>query len=75
MVHGVEGISACGVVAEPEDAEVGLYLAVLPADHQREVGCFQDAHLEEHLEVQLEDHLEVQLEDHLEVPMEDHLGD
>lgn len=70
-VHGVEGISACEVVEAPEDAGAGLYLAVLPGDHQRGVGCFQDAHLEEHLEAQVEDHLVVPLE----VPKEDHLED
>jgi len=58
LAHGVEGTAACEVVADQEDVGVELYQVVHPADHQRAVECFQDAHLEEHLEAQPGGHLE-----------------
>lgn len=65
VARGAEGNAACVVEAEPEDAGVGLYRAVRRADHQKGVGCFQEDHLGENLEVHLGENLEVRLPGYL----------
>lgn len=75
----MEGIVACVVKGQLEDAAEELCQAVRLGDHQRGAGYFQGVHLEDHLEahqgVHLEDHLEVHQEVHLEVHQEVQLGE
>lgn len=70
VARGVEGNAAC-VVAEPEDAGVGLYQAEHRVDHQKGVGGL----LEDILGEKLEDHLEEILEVHQGENLEDHQGE
>lgn len=70
VARGVEG-NAAYVVAEPEDAGVGLYQAVHQVDHQKGVGGLLEDLLEEILEV----HQGENPEDHLGEILEDHQGE